>query len=163
VERPTRSQSSHCGPLHYWRIQRHYSLAQMQLIFIKPHLMHRAKLIALHLQYTGCMLQADEFKNVKFEITIPSEYRNSRRLGRLWCSSWEHNQCHHTKPWPSITPLFPGISGKSHQILTKESQENWKPHMQDRRKHLPVMTTSVKLYLFVKLWCLGPGRSSSWP
>lgn len=73
------------------------------------------------LQYTGCMLQAGEFKNVKFEMTISSEYRNSRRLGRLWFSSWERNHCHHTKPWPSITPLF------------------------------PVMTTSVKLYPLIKL------------
>ena len=111
VEHPVRSQSSHCGPLHYWRKQKLYALVQMQLTFTKPHLTQNARLMALHLQYTGCMLQAGEFKNVKFEITISSEFRNSTRWGRLWFSLWERSHCHHTDPWPSITPLFPGISG----------------------------------------------------
>jgi hypothetical protein len=97
--------------------QKQYALVQMQLTFTNPPLTHEAKLIALHLQYTGCMLQAGEFKNVKFEITISSECRNSRIWGRLWFSLWERNHCHHTDPWLSITPLFPGISGWDMQGL----------------------------------------------
>jgi uncharacterized protein YgfB (UPF0149 family) len=35
--------------------------------------------VSAYLQYTGCILHAGEFKNVKFEITISSESTNSTR------------------------------------------------------------------------------------
>jgi hypothetical protein len=50
-------------------------------------------------------------------------------------------------PWNMWTYDMQGPS----IFLLKNPQQNWKTHMQDRRKHLPVMTTSVKLYPLIKL------------
>ena len=95
-----------------------------------------SSLMLMHLQYTGCMLQAGEFKNVKFEITISSEYRNSTRWGRLWFSSWERSQFHHTEPWPSISPLFPTTSGPSTQQLSKLEKQMWHSQVRTYNKKI---------------------------